>query len=150
MFLDILKLRIENKTKKTLRKTLLKFFSSSSQSFQICLNICKLRQNCAMPKISWQSDLHGKMNLNLAVSYYRQLSKYCLNQGVVYVFCVILHGTLAVVPFQTILMSQIYNFWKLIVATVIMQSASDGFYLEEMPTRVTQYIKYQMIADGKA
>ena len=31
-----------------------------------------------------------------------------------------------------------------------MQRAMDGFYLEEMLTRVMRYIKYQMIADTHA
>ena len=35
------------------------------------------------------------------------------------------------------LMSLIYHFWQLIV---IMQRATVGFYLDEMPTRVTRYI----------
>ena len=34
--------------------------------------------------------------------------------------------------------------------TVIIQRTTDGFYLEEMPTQVTQYIKYLMIADTQA
>ena len=58
------------------------------------------------------------------------------------------YGTLAVVPFQTLLMSLIYNCWKLIVADC--DYATDRFYLEEMPTRVTRYIKCQMIADTQA
>ena len=33
---------------------------------------------------------------------------------------------------------------------VIMQRATDGFYLEEMPTQVMRYIKYFMIADTQA
>ena len=31
-----------------------------------------------------------------------------------------------------------------------MQRAMDGFYMEEMQTRVMLYIKYQMIADTQA
>ena len=34
--------------------------------------------------------------------------------------------------------------------TVIMQRAKNGFYLEEMPMRVTWYIQYKMIADNQA
>ena len=34
--------------------------------------------------------------------------------------------------------------------SVIMQRAKNGFYLEEMPMRVTRYIKYKMIADTQA
>ena len=40
-------------------------FLFSTQSSKMSLNMCKFVTNCAMPKIGWQSDLHGKMNLNL-------------------------------------------------------------------------------------
>ena len=33
---------------------------------------------------------------------------------------------------------------------MIMQRTTDGFYMEEMATRITLYIKYQMIADTQA
>ena len=59
-----------------------KFKTISSKQFFLEKKCCSLLQapkclltcvncvtNCAMPKIGWQSDLHGKMNLNILIYY---------------------------------------------------------------------------------
>ena len=52
--------------------------------------------------------------------------------------------------FRQYLCPKFIIFCSFLWTTVIMQRAMDGFYLEEMPTRVTRYIYYQMIADTQA